>query len=81
MLGREEEDVAAEEKAPPCAVCGKPKECGVWGVDVCYPCANRWNTEVGDQLFAEENSLGDLFATEAKRRTLVWAKARKAKAA
>lgn len=29
-------------KAPPCARCGRPSECAVWGHRVCYRCVVDW---------------------------------------
>lgn len=35
-LPRSSEDVPQEQKAPPCAVCGRPSGCEAWGFPLCY---------------------------------------------
>jgi hypothetical protein len=36
MLQGDEKDMPQEQKAPPCAICGRPSGCAAWGHRLCY---------------------------------------------
>lgn len=41
MLPRKSEDAPEEYRPEPCAVCGRPSGCAVWGFRLCYGPADR----------------------------------------